>query len=390
MIDPVLPTYARADVAFERGEGAYVYGTDGRRFLDFSTGIAVLCLGHSHPHMVQELQAQVAKLMHTSNLFHIPGQERLAERLVANTFADTVFFTNSGAEANECAIKMVRKYHSAKGNENRYRIITVDGAFHGRTLTTIAAGGGEKLLAGFGPKVDGFDQVPFGDLDAMRAAIGPDTAGILLEPIIGEGGIKVQPDGYLEGIRALCDEHDLLMVLDEVQTGMGRTGKLLGHEWTGATPDIVALGKGIGGGFPVGACAATERAASAMTAGSHGSTYGGNPLAMAAGNAVLDVILEDGFLDHVVEMGDKFKNRLEDLRQRNDNIFEEVRGRGLHLGVKCRIPAGDVVTALRNAGMLVVPAAEEVIRILPPLNITEKEIDEAIGILEDVCRELGA
>ncbi len=390
MIDPVLPTYARADVAFEKGEGAYLYGTDGRRFLDFSTGIAVLCLGHSHPHIVEQLQAQVATLMHTSNLFHIPGQERLAERLVANTFADTVFFTNSGAEANECAIKMVRRYQSNKGNENRYRIITIEGAFHGRTLTTIAAGGGAKLLDGFGPKVDGFDQVPFGDLDAVKAAIGPETAAILVEPIIGEGGIKVMPEGYMEGLRVLCDENDLLFVLDEVQTGMGRTGRLLGHEWTDAVPDIAALGKGIGGGFPVGACIATEKAAAAMTAGTHGSTYGGNPLAMAAGNAVLDVMLADGFLDHVVEMGDKLKTRLEELRKRNDNIFEEVRGRGLHLGVKCRIPCGDVVTALRNAGMLVVPAAEDVIRILPPLNITDAEIDAAMEIMENVCRELGS
>ncbi len=389
MIDPVMPTYARADVAFEKGEGAYVYGTDGRRFLDFATGIAVLCLGHSHPHLIGEIQKQAGKIMHCSNLFNIPGQQRLAERLTANTFADTVFFTNSGAEANECAIKIARKYQSGKGTPERYRIITIEGAFHGRTLTTIAAGGGEKLLAGFGPKVDGFDQVPFGDLDAVEAAIGPETAAILVEPIIGEGGIKVMPDGFMEGLRKLCDENGLLLILDEVQTGMGRTGRLLAHEWTGATPDVVALGKGIGGGFPLGACIATEKAAEAMTAGSHGSTYGGNPLAMAAGNAVLDVILEDGFIDHVVEMGDKLRERLEDLRKRNDNIFEEVRGRGLHLGLKCRVPSADVVAALRNAGMLTVPAAEEVIRILPPLNVTEKEIDEAMEIFETVCRELG-
>ncbi len=390
MIDAVLPTYARADAAFEKGEGAYVYGTDGRRFLDFGTGIAVLCLGHSHPHMVASLQKQVGEIMHCSNLYQIPGQQRLAERLVANSFADSVFFTNSGAEACECAIKMVRRYQHGAGHPERYRIITIEGAFHGRTLTTIAAGGGEKLLEGFGPKVDGFDQVPFGDLAAVEAAIGDATAAIMVEPIIGEGGIKVQPDGYMEGLRALCDQHGLLLVLDEVQTGMGRTGKLLCHEWTGAVPDIAALGKGIGGGFPVGACVASEKAAAAMTAGSHGSTYGGNPLAMAAGNAVLDVMLADGFLDHVNEIAAKLRARLEDLCKRNDSVFEEVRGRGLHLGLRCKLPNMEVVDALRAAGMLVVPAAENVIRILPPLNIDDSHVEEALEIMETVCREIGA
>ena len=390
MITPVLPTYARADVAFETGEGAYLTSTDGRRYLDFSTGIAVLCLGHSHPHMVEALQAQVATLMHTSNLFRIPGQEKLAERLVANSFADSAFFTNSGAEANECAIKMARRYQHVSGHPERYRIITLTGAFHGRTLATIAATGTEKVLDGFGPPVDGFDKVAFGDLDAVRAAVTDETAAILVEPVQGEGGIRVLPDGTLEALRQICDDRGLLLVLDEVQCGMGRTGRLLAHEWTGATPDIVALGKGIGGGFPVGACIATEEAAKGMTAGTHGSTYGGNPLAMAAANAVLDVLLEPGFLDQVVAMGEKLKARLEDIVRRNDSIFEEVRGKGLFLGLKCRQPAGEVVAALRDKGLLTVPADENVVRILPPLIIDDTHIGEAAGILEDACRELTA
>ena len=306
MITPLLPTYSRADVAFERGEGPYIYSTSGERFLDFGGGIAVNVLGHAHPHLVAALTAQAAKLWHTSNLYRIPGQERLAERLVAATFADTVFFGNSGAEAVECSIKMARKYHAARGEPQRYRLITVEGAFHGRTLATIAAGGQKKYLEGFGPKVEGFDQVPFGDHEALIQAIGPETAGILIEPIQGEGGIRPFGWDYLRTLRALCDEQGLLLVLDEIQTGFGRTGKLFAHEWAGIAPDIMAIAKGLGGGFPVGACLATEKAAAGMTSGTHGSTFGGNPLAMAVGNAVLDVVLAPGFLDHVNRVANYF------------------------------------------------------------------------------------
>jgi len=384
----VMPTYGRIDVAFERGDGAYLYDTTGRRFLDFASGIATVCLGHGHPHMVEALQKQVGTLMHTSNLFRIAGQERLAERLTANSFADVVFFCNSGAEANECAIKAARRYQHVSGRPERFRIITFENAFHGRTLATIAATGQEKILEGFGPKVEGFDHVPF-DLDAVRTAIGSETAAIMVEPVQGEGGVIPVPDGFLEGLRQICDEHGLLLIYDEIQSGMGRTGRLLAHEWADARPDLVTLGKGIGGGFPVGACLATTEAAKGMTAGTHGSTYGGNPLAMAAGNAVLDVILEPDFLANVTRMGDLLFERLEDLRKRNDSVIELIRGKGLFVGIKCKVPNADVVTGLRERGVLAVPAGDNVVRFLPPLIIGESEIDEAIGALEDVCRDLG-
>lgn len=390
MIPAVLPTYARADVAFDRGEGCYLYGTDGRRYLDLTSGIAVVGLGHSHPHLVKEIQAQAAKLMHCSNLFGIPGQERLAQRLVDATFADTVFFSNSGAEANECAIKMARRYQYVTGHPERYRIITFDQAFHGRTLATIAATGQEKVLNGFGPKVDGFDQVPLGDIEALKAAITEATAAVMIEPVQGEGGIRSAPEGFLEEVRALCDARGLLLIMDEIQCGMGRTGRLLAHEWSGAKPDIATLGKGIGGGFPLGACLATEKAAQGMTAGTHGSTYGGNPLAMAAGNAVLDVMLEPGFLERVVEMGEKFRARLKKTLERNDSVFDEIRGRGLLLGLRCRKPNGDVVNALRKRGVLVVAAGENVVRLLPPLVVTEAEIAEAGEALDAVAEDLAA
>ena len=389
MTAAVMPTYGRIDIAFERGEGAYMYDTKGGKYLDFATGLAVLCLGHSHPHLVEAIQKQAATLMHTSNLYNIPGQERLAERLVANSFADTVFFCNSGAEANECAIKMVRRYHHVNGNPERYRVITFDDCFHGRTLATIAATGTEKILDGFGPKVDGFDHVAVGDMDALKAAIGPATAAIMIEPIQAEGGVLVVDDEVMRQIRQVCDDNGLLMIVDEVQTGMGRTGRLLAHEWSGVTPDVATLGKGIGGGFPIGACMATIEAAKGMVAGTHGSTYGGNPLAAAAGNAVLDIILADGFIDNVERLGKILSDRLEDLCQRNDAVVEGVRGRGLLVGIKCKFPNMDLVTAMREKGVLVPPAGDNVLRMLPPLNIEESHIDEAMAALEDVCRDLG-
>ncbi len=385
----VMPTYARADVAFERGEGPYLYATDGRRFLDFGGGIAVVSLGHCHPHLTGAIAEQAGKLMHTSNLYEIPGQARLAQRIADNSFADLVFFTNSGAEANEGVIKLARRYHYANGNPERWRIITFEGAFHGRTLATIAAGGGAKLLEGFGPKVEGFDHVPFADLDAVEKAITAETAAVHVEPIQGEGGIVPLPEGFLNGLRALCDKHGILLTLDEVQTGIARTGRLLAHEWDAdSRPDAAALGKGIGGGFPMGAFIATAEAAKGMVAGTHGSTYGGNPLAMAAGNAVMDVVLADGFLEHVEAMGVLLRERLEGIARRNDSFIEEIRGKGLMLGIKCRAPNGDVVNALRERGMLTVPAGDNAVRLLPPLVITAEHVEEAAGILEDVCRAL--
>lgn len=388
MISPILPTYARAPIALEKGEGAYVFATDGRRFLDFGSGVAVNALGHAHPHLVAALTAQAAKVWHTSNIFQIPGQQRLAERLVAATFADTVFFCNSGAEAIECSVKMARKFHSHHGRSERFRIVTFEGAFHGRTLATIAAGGQKKHLDGFGPKVDGFDQVPFGNLDALKAAIGPHTAGILIEPVQGEGGVRTAPTAFLQALRALCDEHGLLLLLDEVQTGVGRTGKLFAHEWAGITPDIMAIAKGIGGGFPMGACLATERAAVGMTAGSHGSTFGGNPLAMAVGNAVLDVVLEPAFLEHVNRVSNYLRQQLAMIVDRNRSVVEEVRGQGLLLGLKCKVVNNDLIEALRERGLLTISAGDNVVRILPPLIITEEHVREAIGIINDACLSL--
>jgi acetylornithine/N-succinyldiaminopimelate aminotransferase len=387
MVDAVMPTYGRIDVAFARGEGAHLIDEDGKKYLDFATGIAVNCLGHSHPGLISAVQEQAAKLMHVSNLYRISGQERAAQRLVDNSFADTVFFGNSGAEACECSIKMARKYQSGNGHPERFRIITFESAFHGRTLATIAATGTEKVLAGFGPAVDGFDKVAWADADAARAAITEETAAIMVEPVQGEGGIKVMPDGFLTTLREICDANDLLLILDEVQSGMGRTGKLLAHEWHGMSPDIVALGKGLGGGFPIGACIATAKAAEYMTAGSHGSTYGGNPLGVAAVNAVLDELLSVDFLPTVRANGEKLRGKLEDLIRRNDSVFAEVRGQGLFLGLQCKDSNMDMVGKLRDAGMLTVPAEENIVRLLPPLNIGDAEIDEAMAILEQVCRD---
>jgi acetylornithine/N-succinyldiaminopimelate aminotransferase len=389
-ITPVMPTYARADLAFERGEGPHIFTADGRRYLDFAAGIAVTALGHAHPHLVKTITEQAAKLWHTSNLFRIPLGEKLAQRLIENTFAHTMFFCNSGAEANECGIKLVRKYHAANGHPERYRIITFEGAFHGRTLATLAAGGQKKYLEGFGPVVPGFDQVAFGDLKATEAAIGPETAGILVEPAQGEGGVRVAPPGFLEGLRALCDRHGLLLFFDEIQTGFGRSGKLFAYEWTGVTPDVMSVAKAIGGGFPLGACLATAEAAKGMVAGTHGSTYGGNPLAMACGNAVLDVMLAPGFLEGVQRIAAIFRKKLEAFVAANGDLFDEVRALGLLIGLRCKPPNTDVGVALRNRGMLSAGAGENVIRLIAPLIITEADVDEAMTILGQAAGDLRA
>tara|TARA_R110000787_G_scaffold226512_3_gene334325 strand:- start:84921 stop:86102 length:1182 start_codon:yes stop_codon:yes gene_type:complete len=388
MIPAVMPTYARYDIAFDHGEGAYLWDTQGRRFLDFGAGIAVASLGHCHPHLVEAIRDQAGKLMHTSNLYHIPGQERLAERLVANTFADAVFFNNSGGEAVEMGIKMMRRFHYANGRPERYRVISVAGAFHGRSLACIAAGKQEKHLKGFGPEVDGFDQVAYGNLNEMRAAIGPETAGILVEPVQGEGGIRAMPEDYLRALRDIADEFDILLMFDEVQSGVGRTGKLYAYEWTGVAPDILASAKGLGGGFPLGATMASERVAAAMTAGSHGTTYGGNPLAMAAGNAVLDIVLAPGFMENVEKTSKRFKVGLERLVARYPRLLAETRGKGLMLGLQCQITNGDLVKKLMDHGLLSVPAGDNVVRFVPPLTITTTEVDEALEILETALSEL--
>ena len=386
----LLPTYARAPLAFERGEGAWLVATNGERYLDFGAGIAVNALGHAHPHLVEALTAQAQKLWHTSNLFEIPDGERLGRRLVDATFADAAFFCNSGAEANEAAIKMARKYHAAGGQPERYRIVTFEGAFHGRTLATLAAGGQQKYIEGFGPKVDGFDQVPFGDHEALLAAIGPETAALMVEPIQGEGGIRSVPPQCLRGLRELCDARGLLLILDEVQTGIGRTGRLFAHEWAGMTPDILSAAKGIGGGFPLGVCLATEEAARGMTAGSHGTTFGGNPLAMAVGNAVLDVVLADGFLDHVQRIGLLLKQRLAGLRDRHPEVIAEIRGAGLLLGLKLNVPNVAFAAAARAEHLLVIPAGDNVVRLLPPLIVTDADVHAAVDRLEAAAGRLEA
>ena len=388
MVSAQMPTYARADVSFERGEGCYLIDQDGQRYLDFGAGIAVCGLGHAHPGLIKALTEQAGALWHTSNLYQIPSQQRLAERLVEATFADTMFFTNSGAEAVECGLKLVRKYHSFNDRPERYRVITFEGSFHGRTLATIAAAAQDKLLAGFGPPVEGFDQVPFGDIAAIKAAIGPETAAILIEPIQGEGGIRPVAAGFLGQLRALCDDHGLLLMLDEIQTGMGRTGRLFAHEWDNVDPDVMAIAKALGGGFPVGACLATEKAAQGMTAGSHGSTFGGNPLAMAVANAVLDVVLEPAFLDHVNAMANYLSQQLAGIVDRHPKIFSGLRGKGLMVGLQCVVTNGEVVDRLRANGLLSVPAGENTVRLLPPMIITEAEIGVAVEALERAASDL--
>jgi len=389
-ISAVMPTYGRTDLVFEKGQGAWLTTTDGRRYLDFGTGIAVTALGHAHPHLVEALKAQAEKLWHTSNLYRIAGQEKLAERLVEHSFADTVFFCNSGAEAMECAFKAARRYHQAQGAKDKYRVITARGGFHVRTLATVAAGGQEKHLDGFLPKVDGFDQVAFGNLNEARAAVNDHTAAIVVEPVQGEGGIIPADLEHLKGLRAMADEFGLLLIFDEVQTGLGRTGKLFAYEWSEITPDIMALAKGLGGGFPVGACLASEKAVKYMTPGTHGSTFGGNPLAMAAGNAVLDVLLEPGFLDNVNKVAAKLWKKLEALVDKHNTVFECVRGKGLMIGIKCKKTNLDVVAKVAANGMLTVPAGDNVLRLLPPLIIGGEEIDAAISILDKSAAELAA
>jgi len=378
----LLPTYARVNLAFVHGEGAWLTTTDGERYLDFTAGVAVNALGHAHPHLIEALTEQAKALWHVSNLYRIPQAERLAERLCAATFADLVFFANSGAEAMECAIKVARKYHAANGNPDRFRIITFEGAFHGRTLATLAAGGQKKYLEGFGPVAEGFDQVPFVDIEAVKRLIGPQTAAVLIEPIQGEGGVRVAPPQALQALRKLCDEHGLLLVLDEVQCGVGRSGELFAHQRIGIEPDIMGIAKAIGGGFPLGACLATAEAAKGMTTGTHGSTFGGNPLAMAAGNAVLDVVLAPGFLDHVRRCAVLFNQRLAELKDRYANLIAEIRGEGLLLGLRAVRSSAELVDEFRAEKLLTVAAGDNVVRLLPPLIIAEAEIAEAVARID--------
>lgn len=378
--EAVMGTYARQDVVFARGEGSWLYTTSGEKFLDFGSGVAVNVLGHAHPRLVAALTEQAQKLWHTSNLYRVEGQEALAERLVALTFAEKIFFCNSGAEACEGAIKLARRYQFVSGHPERWRIITFRGAFHGRTLATLAAGGNEKYLEGFGPEADGFDHVAFGDHEALEKAIGPETGAIMVEPIQGEGGVRALPHQCLRGLRELCDKHGLLLILDEVQTGVGRTGKLFAHEWAGITPDVMAVAKGLGGGFPVGAILATAEAAKGMTAGTHGSTFGGNPLAMSVGGAVLDVITEPGFLECVTQRALRLKQGLARLKDQFPQLVEEVRGAGLLTGLKLtsRVQPADVVKAASAERLLLVGAGDNTVRVMPPLNVTDADLAEGV------------
>ncbi len=390
MISTVLPTYNRAPLTFVEGRGSWLTEADGRRFLDLGAGIAVNSLGHANPELAATLSAQASRLWHVSNLYQIPEQQALADMLVANTFADTVFFTNSGTEATELIIKMVRKHWSSQGQAERIEIVTFEGAFHGRSTGAIAASGGEKMVKGFGPLLPGFRQVPWGDLDALRAAVGEHTAAVLLEPILGEGGIKVWPAGDLAEIRAICTASGALLALDEIQCGVGRTGKLFAHEWAGLAPDVMAVAKGIGGGFPLGAVLATEAVATCMAAGSHGSTYGGNPLACAVGHRVLEIVTVPGFLAEVERKGLLLQELLVNLVAAHPTVFEEVRGVGLMLGLRCKVTNTEVVKAGYEQELLVVPAADNVIRILPPLTITDDEIREGVARLDRAARQVGA
>ena len=388
MISSVLPTYNRAPLSFVSGAGSWLTEADGRRFLDLGAGIAVNALGHAHPKLVEALTTQANALWHTSNLYQIPQQQALADKLVANTFADTVFFTNSGTESCELAVKMARKYFYDKGQPERVEIITFDGSFHGRSSAGIAAAGSEKMTKGFGPLLPGFVHLGFGDHDALHAAINEKTCAVLIEPVQGEGGIRPVPDQCLKGLRDLCDEHGILMILDEVQCGVGRTGKLFAHEWAGVTPDIMMVAKGIGGGFPLGAVLATEDAASGMTAGTHGSTYGGNPLGCAVGCAVMDIVSDPDFLAEVNRKASLLRQKLEGLVAGHPDVFEAVRGSGLMLGLKCKVAPGDVVNAGYGKEVITVPAADNVVRLLPPLNITDEEIAEAVARLDAAASTL--
>lgn len=389
--NPLFSTYARANLNFIRGEGAWLTTEDNRRFLDFAAGVAVNSLGHAHPHLVAALKEQADKVWHVSNLYEIPGQQKLAQRLCEATFADKVFFTNSGAESLECAIKTARRYHYANGQPDRYEILTFDGAFHGRTLATIAAGGQEKYLEGFGPKAPGFTSLAEPDIELVKQALSDRAdkiAGVLIEPLQGEGGIREISPSFLKALRALCDETGSLLMLDEVQTGVGRTGKLFAYEWAQITPDLMAIAKGIGGGFPLGACLATGDVAEAMIPGTHGSTYGGNPLAMAVGNAVLDIVLEDTFLQKISDNGLLLKQKLAALADSYPDQIDSIRGQGLMLGIKCKQPPADLLAKLRDNGLLCVPAGDNVLRLLPPLTIGQEEIEVAISALNKSLAEL--
>ncbi|PTE22760.1 acetylornithine transaminase [Cereibacter changlensis JA139] len=390
MIPAVLPTYNRAPLAFVKGEGSWLTTEDGARYLDLGAGIAVNVLGHANPDLVETLTTQAQQLWHVSNLYRIPEQERLAAQLVEATFADTVFFTNSGTEAAELAIKMVRKYWTEQGDPDRIEILTFEGAFHGRSTGAIAAAGSEKMTKGFGPLMPGFRSLPFGDHDALRAALTDRTAAVLIEPIQGEGGIRVLPDACLKGLRDLCDETGALLVFDEVQCGMGRSGRLFAHEWSGVTPDIMMVAKGIGGGFPLGAVLATERAAVGMVAGTHGSTYGGNPLGCAIGARVMELVNDDAFLAEVNRKAALFSQKLEGLVAAHPTVFEAVRGTGLMLGLKCRAPNTDVVKASYAENLLTVPAADNVLRLLPALNIPDADIAEAVARLDRAASRIEA
>jgi len=384
----VMRNYARYDVAFESGEGAWLTTTDGRRVLDFGAGIAVSALGHAHPRLVAALTEQAGKLWHTSNLYRVPGQERVADRLVAASFADSVFFCSTGLEANEAALKMARKVFHDAGQPERDRFIVAQGAFHGRSFASIAAGGNPKHLTGFGLTMDAFDRVAFGNLNEARQAVGERTCAVFLEPVQGEGGIRPAPEGYLAGLRAMCDEFGLLLILDEIQTGVGRTGTLFAHEQAGITPDILTAAKGLGGGFPVGALLATERCAAAFSAGAHGTTFGGNPLAMAVAEAVLTEVLAPGFLARVSRVGEDLGRGLCDLVGAFPGVLEGVRGLGLMWGLKCRVPNGDLIAACLEQDLLLIPAADNVARVLPPLIIDSAEVDAALEKLRAACETL--
>jgi acetylornithine/N-succinyldiaminopimelate aminotransferase len=381
MISALLPNYARADLAFERGEGAWLWTVDGRRFLDFGSGIATASLGHGHPHLSKAIADQAAKVMHVSNLYRIPGAETLAQRLVDATFADSVFFCNSGAEANEGMIKMMRRAMFDAGKPERFRFIVFEGAFHGRTLATLAATGNAKYLEGFGPVVEGFDQVPFNNMNAVRDKIGPATAGIIVEPIQGEGGVRPADMQFLRDLRAVCDEYGIILGMDEVQSGMGRTGKLFAHEWAGIVPDVMSAAKGIGGGFPLGAVLAKEQYAKALKPGTHGTTFGGNPLACAAGNAVMDVIMAPGFLEGVQRKGNKLRTELDKIAREFPQVYEDARGMGLLLGLKCVLPQGEVQAACVAEGLMAITAGDNVLRLAPPLVVTDADLDEAVAML---------
>jgi acetylornithine/N-succinyldiaminopimelate aminotransferase len=385
MIPPLMPTYNRVDLAFERGEGAWLYTSDGRRFLDFGAGIATSSLGHGHPHLVSAIAEQASRVMHVSNLYRVPQAERLAERLVAASFADSVFFCNSGAEANEGMVKMMRRAMFGTGRPERTRILCFEGAFHGRTLAMLSATGNEKYLQGFGPPVEGFDHVPLNNLNAVRAAITPQTAAIIVEPIQGEGGVRPADPRFLRELRTACDEYGLFLGFDEVQSGMGRTGKLFAHEWAEVKPDVVSVAKGIGGGFPLGAILATEEVARHLTAGTHGTTFGGSPLACAAGNAVLDIVLAPGFLDHVSHVGQLLLDGLQVLATANPDVFAGTRGRGLMIGVQCVLPNTVLQAACAEEGLLAVAAGENVLRLVPPLVIGEAEAAEALRRIEQAA-----